>query len=51
MARCGRMTDIEWIYELRVRGTTGERLSEIYQAANHETHKFGGKRLGSHHSF
>ncbi|MGI9035841.1 MAG: hypothetical protein ACR2GD_07350 [Pyrinomonadaceae bacterium] len=47
MARWGRMTDIEWIYEIRVR-ENGEILSEIYQAANHETKKFTGKRFGSH---
>jgi hypothetical protein len=47
MARWGRMTDIEWIYEIRVR-ENGEILSETYQAANHETKKFTGKRFGSH---
>lgn len=47
MARWGRMTDIEWIYEIRVR-ENGEILSEIYQAANHETKKFIGKQFGSH---
>lgn len=47
MARWGRMTDIEWIYEMRV-GETGEISSEIYQGANHETKTFNGKRFGSH---
>lgn len=47
MARWGRMTDIEWIYEIRVR-ENGEILSEIYQAANHETKNFRGNRFGSH---
>lgn len=50
MARWGRMTDIEWIYEMRV-NETGEIVSEIYQAANHETKSFNGKRLGSHPLF
>ena len=50
MARWGRMTDIEWIYEIRVT-EKGEVLSEIYQAANHETKNFAGKRFGSHPLF
>ncbi len=47
MARWGRMTDIEWIYEMRV-SETGGILSQIYQGANHETRNFQGKRFGSH---
>ncbi len=47
MARWGRTTDIEWVYEIRVRAG-GEILSEIYQAANHETKIFKGNRFGSH---
>ena len=47
MARWGRMTDIEWIYEIRVR-ENGEILSEIIQGANHETKNFKGQRFGSH---
>ncbi|MEP6900107.1 MAG: hypothetical protein ABJA66_00070 [Actinomycetota bacterium] len=47
MARWGRMTDIEWVYEIRVR-ESGEIISEIYQGANHETKDFKGRRLGSH---
>lgn len=47
MARWGRMTDIEWIYEIRI-SENGEILSEIYQAANHETKMFKGNRFGSH---
>ena len=50
MARWGRMTDIEWIYEIRVRAS-GEILSEVYQAANHETKNFLGQRLGDHPLF
>lgn len=50
MARWGRMTDIEWIYEIRV-AEKGEILSEIYQAANHETKNFAGKRFSSHPLF
>lgn len=47
MARWGRMTDIEWVYEIRVRAS-GEILSEIYQGANHETKDFRGRRFGAH---
>lgn len=47
MARWGRMTDIEWIYEIRV-NDSGEILSEMYQGANHETKIFKGQRFGSH---
>jgi len=48
MARWGRMTDIEWVYEMRI-DKDGKVIDEIYQAANHVTKKFEGKRiLGSH---
>ena len=48
LARWGRLTDIEWVYEIRI-AKNGEILEEIYQGANHETKKFGGKRVfGSH---
>ncbi len=47
MARWGRMTDIEWVYEIRVR-ESGEILSGIYQAANHEVKNFKGQRFASH---
>lgn len=50
MARWGRMTDIEWIYEIRVTEKS-EMISEIYQAANHVTKDFGGKKFGSHPLF
>jgi hypothetical protein len=47
MARWGRMTDIEWIYEIRV-NSAGEIISEIYQGADHQTKNFTGPRLASH---
>lgn len=47
LARWGRLTDIEWIYEIRV-DPAGKILSENYQAANHVTKDFKGKRFGSH---
>jgi hypothetical protein len=48
MARWGRMTDIEWIYEIRL-DKNGSIISETYQAANHQTLDFKGKRIfGSH---
>ncbi|MBA2493447.1 MAG: hypothetical protein H0V31_01970 [Acidobacteria bacterium] len=48
MARWGRITDIEWIYEMRVK-ETGEILSAIYQGANHETKNFTGNRIFGNH--
>lgn len=47
LARWGRLTDIEWINEIRVT-ENGKILSEIYQGANHETKNFAGQRFGSH---
>jgi hypothetical protein len=47
MARWGRATDIEWIYEIEFKN--GAIVSEIYQGANHETKTFaGGKSFGNH---
>jgi len=48
MARWGRMTDIEWVYEMRV-NEKGGILSEIYQGANHETKNFNGRRVFGNH--
>lgn len=51
MARWGRVTDIEWIYEIRV-DNNGKILSEIFQGANHETKNYKGARIfGSHAVF
>lgn len=48
MARWGRMTDIEWMYEITL-NEKNEKLSEIYQGANHIPTNFNGKRIfGSH---
>ena len=47
MARWGRMTDIEWIYEIEIKD--GKTISEIYQGANHQTKTFGGKRSFGNH--
>ncbi|MEP6925038.1 MAG: hypothetical protein ABI954_11285, partial [Pyrinomonadaceae bacterium] len=50
LARWGRLTDIEWIYEVRFKDD--KIVSEIYQAANHQTKNFTGKRIfGSHPLF
>ncbi|MDQ3041339.1 MAG: hypothetical protein M3R11_03050, partial [Acidobacteriota bacterium] len=46
MARWGRATDIEWIYEIEIKD--GAVVSEIYQGANHETKNFSGRKLGNH---
>ena len=47
MARWGRPTDIEWVYEFEF--ADDKIVSEIYQGANHETVNFKGSRaLGGH---
>jgi len=47
MARWGRGTDIEWVYEFRVRD--GKIIEETYQGVNHETKTFTGSRTGGRH--
>ncbi|MBO0829321.1 MAG: hypothetical protein J2P24_16225, partial [Streptosporangiales bacterium] len=49
MARWGRTTDIEWVYQLEV-DQNGDRVpgSDVYQAANHETLHFAGRYEGDH---
>ena len=47
MSRWGRATDIEWVYEIRVRA--GKIIEESYQGVNHETKMFAGSRaMGAH---
>lgn len=47
MARWGRATDIEYVYEIDVKD--GALQTEIIQGANHEIKNFGGKRVfGAH---
>lgn len=48
MARWGRMTDIEWTYELRV-GKDGRVVAETYQGAQHVTKAFAGERVAGSH--
>jgi hypothetical protein len=43
MARWGRATDIEWVYEIEVRN--GTATAEIIQGADHATKTFAGKRV------
>jgi hypothetical protein len=49
MARWGRTTDIEWIYDVEV-DQNGNRVagSDTYQAANHQTLHFSGRYEGDH---
>jgi hypothetical protein len=47
MARWGRATDIEWVYEFRLRGQ--KIIQEIYQGVEHETKFFKGSRTGGNH--
>jgi hypothetical protein len=46
-ARWGRGTDIEWVYEIRVRA--GKIVAETFQGVQHETKHFGGQRTGGEH--
>ena len=46
-ARWGRGTDIEWVYEIRVRG--GKVVAETFQGVRHETKNFNGQRTGGEH--
>lgn len=47
MSRWGRATDIEWVYEMRVR----ERkiIEETFQGVRHETKHFKGQRASGEH--
>jgi hypothetical protein len=47
MARWGRATDIEWVYEFRMRGQ--KIIEEKYQGVEHETKSFKGSRTGGNH--
>lgn len=47
MARWGRATDIEWIYEVLLRD--GQIVEESYQGVEHETKPFTGKRARGLH--
>jgi len=47
LARWGRGTDIEWIYQFRVRGQ--KIVEETYQGVRHETKVFNGTRTGGSH--
>jgi hypothetical protein len=47
MARWGRATDIEWVYEFRVRN--GKIVEETYQGIEHEVKQFSGTRTNGSH--
>jgi hypothetical protein len=47
MARWGRPTDIEWVYEIEIKDD--KIVSETYQGANHETKNFKGNRIFGNH--
>ena len=46
MARWGRTTDIEWIYEVRI-GPEG-KVTATFQGVEHKTRRFGGKQQVGH---
>jgi hypothetical protein len=47
MARWGRGTDIEWVYEIQLRD--GKIVEETYQGVNHEVKAFTGSRTADQH--
>ena len=47
MARWGRATDIEWVFELRLRD--GKIVEETFQGVEHETKVFSGSRVNGGH--
>ena len=47
MARWGRATDIEWVYQIKVAG--GKVVEETYQGVEHETKVFTGPRANGNH--
>ncbi len=47
MARWGRATDIEWVYEVTVT-PEGHVLDAHYQGTRHRTRRFRGRREGDH---
>ena len=50
MARWGRTTDIEYIYEARI-DSSGRIVSSIFQGANHRNLRFRGKKESGHPLF
>ncbi len=47
MARWGRVTDIEWLCEVKL-DTEGKVLSEVFQGTNHRTLPFKGRAEAQH---
>lgn len=47
MARWGRATDIEWVYEFHVQD--GKLIEETFQGVRHETKSFTGSRTAGQH--
>ena len=47
MARWGRATDIEWVYEVTL-NTAGQITKAVYQASNHRVLDFQGGHLAQH---
>jgi hypothetical protein len=50
MARWGRTTDIEWIYEAQIH-SRGKLIASTFQGVNHKTRQFQGKREADHPLF
>jgi len=47
MSRWGRATDIEWVFQVRMRD--GKIMEETYQGVEHETKAFSGSRVNGSH--
>jgi hypothetical protein len=47
MARWGRTTDIEWVYEVKVDGR-GKVVAATFQGIKHQTHEFQGVEQNGH---
>jgi hypothetical protein len=48
VARWGRSTDIEWVYDVLVSKATGQVEQGVIQAAGHQTRPFAGSFQGTH---
>jgi len=50
MARWGRTTDIEWVYEAQL-NSQGKLVAAIFQGVDHQTRQFQGKKEADHPLF
>lgn len=48
MSTYGRITDIEWVYQVVIDDSTGDIVSEAYQGGGHKSSEFTGRKVGRH---